>query len=86
MTLNPLKRTVKLSMLFQWYRVDFGKTDEDILNFLDPYLKHRPEWTTMRSRKKKLTIKYSKYDWDSNGRGLGGTEEVRNTPDSETQA
>jgi hypothetical protein len=62
------KRTVQLSMLFKWYRRDFGATDEQVLSwvaaYLDPQRKEQIE--TLLQTPDQVRITYSEYDWSHN--------------------
>ena len=62
-TINAEKRKVKMSMLFKWYHIDFGKTDKDMLNWVLQYL---PKDTLLQNDFK---VSYHAYSWDQNGRG-----------------
>ena len=79
---EPSKRTVYLSMLFNWYKEDFGGNDESILDWMKNYgsneLKKRYEQFEKeiydnnnfikepRFGDIKFKIKYSPYDWSVN--------------------
>jgi len=72
---NFLKSTVTvednvigLSPIFAWYSTDFGKTEEDILKFVLPYLDDgRKAAVQELLRSKNFVIKYGHYDWSTAG-------------------
>ena len=63
------KNTVKLSMLLKWYKIDFGKTNEDVCKFI---IEHLTDSETKIMIKEMLDqgiaikMKYSKYNWSAN--------------------
>lgn len=65
------KSTVRLSPLFMWYRSDFGSTKTHILGWISKYMSDNADYATLMATNPphKIRIKYSKYNWDSNGRG-----------------
>jgi|SRR5579883_1064279 len=55
-----------LSEIFDWYKSDFGGTDESVLRFISWYL---PDDTgqNMRENPSAWSIRYKQYDWNLNG-------------------
>ena len=66
-TLNRLdlgNQEIHLSPIFDWYRVDFGKTDAAILKFIAPYFEGAGEKAAFASSR--LKIVFAEYDWSLN--------------------
>ncbi|MFW7381888.1 MAG: DUF547 domain-containing protein [Oligoflexus sp.] len=61
-TFLPNKRTVKLSKIFDWYKEDFGNTDEGVAAFVRQY---GPE-SAKASLQTPFRLVYLDYDWDLN--------------------
>ena len=55
---------IHLSPIFDWNRVDFGKTDEAILRFVAPYFDGRGEKAAFAASR--LTIEFTDFDWTLN--------------------
>ncbi len=55
---------IHLSPIFDWNRVDFGKTDEAILRFVAPYFDGRGEKAAFAASR--LTIEFTDFDWALN--------------------
>jgi len=53
-----------LSPIFDWNRVDFGKSDEAILKFVSPYFDGTGERAAFAASR--LTIEFTDYDWRLN--------------------
>ncbi len=64
--ISPQVGTMHLSMIFKWYRVDFGgnreSLSETILNFLD----EGESKTFLKQNRDRIRIKYLPYDWKLN--------------------
>lgn len=65
---DSVKREVRLSQIFKWYKADFGGTDEKLLNWV---LEHMSESTKKSSLQDVLSagktkVSYLPYDWTSN--------------------
>jgi Protein of unknown function, DUF547 len=56
---------LKLSSIFDWYAVDFGKDDKELVNFLSQYYNFDEIEMLSGKSKYKLKIRYG-YDWDLN--------------------
>jgi hypothetical protein len=52
------KKQVSLSKIFDWYRDDFGKSDEKVVKFINQYSQIQAD--------PKARISYQKYNWDLN--------------------
>jgi len=57
-------QTVHLSPIFDWYREDFGKSDEEILKFVAPYFEGVSEREAFA--RGRLKIEFTEYDWSLN--------------------
>lgn len=58
--------TVWLPQVFNWYGEDFGKTDEEHLLFISPYLYREEDRRFLEEKAKSLKVKYQPYDWRLN--------------------
>ncbi len=57
---DPKKRTMYLSMIYQWYQPDFEKNGGKLLGYLHDAL---PEEAQKLAKKKKLKVDYLEYFW-----------------------
>jgi hypothetical protein len=68
--LDSITKTITLSMLFKWYREDFGNTDQDVLNWIKNHssenLYQKIVAFENNINNDKFTIKYAPYDWSLN--------------------
>ena len=70
--LEESSKTLTLSMLFSWYRQDFGSTDAEVLAWVKRHasrgLRAKVEAfeTALGANVKDLKIKYATYNWDLN--------------------
>jgi hypothetical protein len=55
---------IYLSPIFDWNRVDFGKSDANILRFVAPYFEGKGERSAFAGSK--LQIEFTEYDWSLN--------------------
>lgn len=62
-------QAVKLSKIFQWYSVDFGKNDTEKLRFISKFLQGsaKQDLEAMLASGKKIKVSYKPYDWSLNG-------------------
>ena len=65
--LNPSRREVELSSIFEWYAPDFGASKEEMLNFISKY--RTADGAELREGKWK--VRYVKYDWGINAAKSG---------------
>ncbi len=56
----------KLSRVFKWYGHDFGKTPEEHLGFIAPYLYNEQDRRFLEKNAKDIQIEYQPYDWRLN--------------------
>jgi len=64
--LSPPEETVSISMIFKWYKVDFGGSDQAILEILLNYLDEGEKKNFLKEKKDRIRIKYLPYDWNLN--------------------
>ena len=68
--LDPITKTITISMLFSWYRQDFGETDKDILDWIKKHssseLLQKILTFEKEIKNEKFTIKYATYNWNLN--------------------
>ncbi len=62
----PQEATVSISMIFKWYKVDFGGSDQAILEILLNYLDEGEKKNFLNEKKDQIRINYLPYDWDLN--------------------
>lgn len=60
------KNTVSISMLFKWYRSDFGSSDESVLSWIEDHasVKISSEIKKLREVQSSIPIEYLEYDWN----------------------
>jgi hypothetical protein len=71
---DEVQRRVVLSKLFEWYRVDFGRTGEEVLRRVVQYMGDSSAGTALErmlrgsesGAGKAIEIEYSDYDWGTN--------------------
>jgi hypothetical protein len=61
-------RKAKISEIFEWYRDDFGKSDQAILDFMAKYVADESKAKELQSGRFKVT--FMEYDWSINGRPM----------------
>jgi hypothetical protein len=63
------KKKVVLSQLFNWYRKDFGDTNENVLRWISRHLpEEKQALLEEHNAFKTFSVSYSEYDWDMNHR------------------
>ncbi|KAK2164124.1 hypothetical protein LSH36_68g04032 [Paralvinella palmiformis] len=62
------KKEIKLSMIFKWYREDFGQNVDELLRFLYEYMAkgEKKDQLTQLLTDKKYKVRYMSYDWSVN--------------------
>ena len=61
------KNIVKISMLFKWYRHDFGRTDEEIVSWIEEHASTEISSALKNNRdtnEASPTVEYLAYDWN----------------------
>ena len=62
----PEEKTVFISMIFKWYKIDFGGSDNALLDTLLKYLDEGKDKTFLKENRNQITIRYQPYDWNLN--------------------
>jgi hypothetical protein len=62
----PKERAIFISMIFKWYKVDFGGSDQALLETLSNYLDEGGKKTFFRENMDRIRIRYQPYDWNLN--------------------
>jgi hypothetical protein len=62
----PQEAIVSISMIFKWYKVDFGGSDQAILETLLNYLDEGGKKNFLKEKKNQIRINYLPYDWNLN--------------------
>lgn len=62
-------KCIHLSKLFEWYRVDFGSNDEEVLAWIKNHasLALSEKLQSFLNQHKNVVLKYDNYDWALNG-------------------
>jgi hypothetical protein len=60
------ERILLISMIFKWYKVDFGGSDRALLETLLNYLDEGEAKAFLRENKERVRIRYQPYDWNLN--------------------
>ncbi|OGP64865.1 MAG: hypothetical protein A2170_07140 [Deltaproteobacteria bacterium RBG_13_53_10] len=63
----PERRSALISMIFKWYKTDFGGSDEALVDLLLKYLDEGRKKDFLRDNRDLVRIRYQPYDWDLNG-------------------
>jgi hypothetical protein len=62
----PEKGLVFLSMIFKWYKRDFGGRDQSLMDTLLTYLDEGEKKDFLKENKDRVRIRYQPYDWTLN--------------------
>jgi len=62
----PEERMILISMIFKWYRVDFGGRDQALLDTILAYLDEGKKKDFLKENRDRIQIKYQPYDWNLN--------------------
>jgi hypothetical protein len=62
----PEEKTVFISMIFKWYKIDFGGSDRALLDTLLKYLDEGKDRTFLAENRNQIRIRYQPYDWNLN--------------------
>jgi hypothetical protein len=65
----PQERAIFISMIFKWYKVDFGGTDAALIEILLNYLDEGENRAFLRENKDRIQVRYQPYDWNLNQEG-----------------
>ncbi|GAA6108179.1 uncharacterized protein zgc:152951 isoform X1 [Tachysurus ichikawai] len=65
---DSMKREVKLSQIFKWYKADFGDSDEQLLNWVFNHMRASQKKTSLKTLLSAGNVKvsYMPYDWSTN--------------------
>ncbi len=62
----PEEKTVSISMIFKWYKIDFGGSDRTLLDTLLNYLDEGKDKAFLEENRNQIRIRYQPYDWNLN--------------------
>jgi hypothetical protein len=62
----PLERTILLSMIFRWYRPDFGGSDRSLIDTVLRFLDEGEKKEFLKQNRDKVRVRYQPYDWNLN--------------------
>jgi Protein of unknown function, DUF547 len=62
----PGEKTVSISMIFKWYKIDFGGSDRALLATLLNYLDEGKDKAFLEENRNQIRIRYQPYDWNLN--------------------
>jgi len=62
----PEEKTVSISMIFKWYKIDFGGSDKTLLDTLLNYLDEGKDKAFLEENRNQIRIRYQPYDWNLN--------------------
>jgi hypothetical protein len=62
----PEEKTVSISMIFKWYKTDFGGSDRALLDTLLNYLDEGKDKAFIEENRNQIRIRYQPYDWNLN--------------------
>jgi len=59
-------KRISLSRIFKWYADDFGKSQNDILRFIAPYMYDENKRKFLLENAETIHVEYLDYDWRLN--------------------
>lgn len=62
----PEEHSVLISMIFKWYKPDFGGSDQALMDILLHYLDEGESKTYLKENRKRIQIRHQPYDWNLN--------------------
>jgi hypothetical protein len=62
----PQEKTVLISMIFKWYKIDFGGSDRALLDTLFTHLDEGKDKAFLEENRNRIRIRYQPYDWNLN--------------------
>ncbi|MDI6761680.1 MAG: DUF547 domain-containing protein [Thermodesulfobacteriota bacterium] len=62
----PEDNSILISMIFKWYKADFGGNDRAIVDTILNFLDEGEKKNFLRENKNRVRIKYQPYDWNLN--------------------
>jgi len=60
------EKTISISSIFKWYKIDFGGSDRALIDILLSYLDEGKDKGFLEKNKNQIRIRYQPYDWDLN--------------------
>jgi hypothetical protein len=64
--IEPRESAVFISMIFKWYRPDFGGSDRSVIDTLLHFLDEGDKKKHLNENREKIRIRYQLYDWNLN--------------------
>lgn len=65
--IDPRSRTAKLSRIFDWFKDDFGRDQNALLQYIADFVPIRSA-NSLRNETHRWTVSYNEYDWSLNDR------------------
>lgn len=62
----PEENTLLISMIFEWYKADFGGNDQSVVDTVLNHLDEGEKKNFLREHRDGIRIKYQSYDWNLN--------------------
>jgi hypothetical protein len=62
----PKEKAIFISMIFKWYKIDFGGSDNALLDTLLKYLDEGKDKAFLEENRNQIRIRYQPYDWNLN--------------------
>jgi hypothetical protein len=62
----PEEKIVFISMIFKWYKLDFGGSDKALLDTLLNYMDEGKHKAFLKESRNQIRIRYQPYDWNLN--------------------
>jgi hypothetical protein len=62
----PEKNTLLISMIFKWYKADFGGNDQAIIDTILNFLDEGEKKNFLSENRNRVQMKYQPYDWNLN--------------------
>jgi hypothetical protein len=60
------EKTISISMIFRWYKIDFGGSDQALLDTLLTHLDEGKDKAFLEKNRGQIRIRYQPYDWNLN--------------------
>ena len=64
--ISPQEGTVSMSMIFKWYKADFGGSDRSLLETILSFMDEGEPKIFLKQNRDRVRIKYLPYDWSLN--------------------
>ena len=66
LAIDVTAKQVQLSMIFKWYREDFGSNQQQVLEFLYNHMGEGKKKQDLKEVKQKAKVTYMTYNWGIN--------------------